>query len=188
MKCFECGKGNLVSKPADVSGEVRGEKYTVRIDATVCDRCASQILSQAQSAAYGIAIADADRQKHGLLTSKELKDIRKKLSMNQQEFAAYVGVSAPSVKRWETGLIQDEANDRLIRLKTNLEAARRNVSDLEERLGEKPLTSKKESNKVITILVGRRMEASEWDFAGQQPALDVLTGALDFAVNHCPTA
>lgn len=185
MKCFECGKGNLASKLADVSGEVRGEKYTVRIEATVCDRCASQILSQAQSGAYGIAIADAYRQKHGLLTSKALKDIRRKLRMNQQEFAQYVGVSAPSVKRWETGLIQDEANDKLIRLRTDLEAARRNVSDLEERVGEQPLTSKKE---IVTIFVGRRMETSEWEFREQQPALDMLTGALDFAANHCPTA
>src|SRR4051794_40150042 len=101
MKCFECGKGKLINKVAEVEGEVRGEKYTVRTEATICDRCGSQVLSHSQSTAYGIAIADAYRKKHGLLTSKELKDIRRKLHMNQQQFAHFVGVSSASVKRWE---------------------------------------------------------------------------------------
>ena len=53
--------------------------------------------------------------------------------MSQRAFAKFLRVGEASVKRWEAGLIQDEANDQLIRLRTNLEAARRNVSELEQR-------------------------------------------------------
>lgn len=138
MKCLQCDKGKLTSKTAEVAGEVRGEKFTVRSEAMVCNRCGFQALSDEQSAAYTVAISDAYRQNHGLLTSKELKDIRKRLGLSQRVFARFLKVGVASVKRWEAGLIQDEAHDQLIRLRTDLEAARRNVRELEQRLGVAP--------------------------------------------------
>lgn len=138
MNCFECDNGKLKSKIADVTGEVRGEKLTVQAEAMVCSRCGAQVLSDEQSAAYTIAVADAYRKRHGLLTSTELKGIRKNLGMSQHAFAKYVRVSAPSVKRWESGLIQDEAMDQLIRLQTDPAAARENVRHLEQLLALAP--------------------------------------------------
>ena len=99
----------------------------------VCPKCGFQALTDAQSAAYTIAIADAYRMTHGLLTTEDLKAARGRLRMSQRAFAKFLRVGEASVKRWEAGLIQDEANDQLIRLRTDLEAARRNVSELEQR-------------------------------------------------------
>mgnify|MGYP002396045740 FL=1 len=135
MKCFQCGKGKMSSHLADVEGEVRGEKFTARCQATVCSRCGFQILSDEESKAYTVTIADAYRRKHDLLTSEELRQSRSRLGMSQQGFADYLRAGVASVKRWEAGLIQDEAMDELVRLKSDLEAARRNVAEIEKRLG-----------------------------------------------------
>lgn len=81
--------------------------------------------------AYTIASADAYREKHNLLTTKELKEIRRRLGMSFRAFAQYLRVSEASPKRWEAGLVQDEAMDELIRVKTDLPTARKNVIALE---------------------------------------------------------
>jgi HTH-type transcriptional regulator/antitoxin MqsA len=113
-----------------VEGDVRGEKQTVECHATVCDRCGFYCFSDRDSIEYGLKVADAYRRKHGLLMGQEIKHLRERLGMSQLAFAEYLGVGSASVKRWEGGLIQDEAMDRLIRLKTDLEVARRNVETL----------------------------------------------------------
>jgi putative zinc finger/helix-turn-helix YgiT family protein len=110
MKCFECGQGRLMSGVTDLSGEVRGEKLTVRSEAMICKRCGARVLTDQQSAAYTVAISDAYRVKHGLLTSKDLKDLRARLALSQVAFARFLKVGVASVKRWEAGLIQDEAH------------------------------------------------------------------------------
>lgn len=116
MKCFQCTEGRLVTKSVEISGTVRGDRLTVRTEADVCARCRFQVLSHDQSSAYGITIADAYRERHGLLTSKNLKNTRERLSMSQRDFATLLGFGVASVKRWEAGLIQNDATDKLIRL------------------------------------------------------------------------
>jgi DNA-binding transcriptional regulator YiaG len=91
-------------------------------------------MTDAQSDAYTIASADAYRTKHGLLTTKELKQIRQRLGMSFRTFARHLKVSEASPKRWEAGLVQDQAMDQLIRLKSDLATARENVSQLEAHL------------------------------------------------------
>ena len=124
----------MTLQTADITGEIRGEHITVRCECTVCNRCGFQVLSDEQSNFYTIVSADAFRKRHGLLTSRQLKDTRQRLGMSQKGFAAYLRVGVASVKRWELGLIQDEALDQLIRLRTDLDAARSNKRELESRL------------------------------------------------------
>ena len=118
--CFCCANGHLHKNRTQVSGEVRGEPFTVETEAMVCDRCGFQFLTEAQSAGYTAAISDAYRRKHGLLTSEELREARKRLGFSQVQFAKYLKVGVASVKRWKAGLIQDQVLDELIRLKTGL--------------------------------------------------------------------
>jgi putative zinc finger/helix-turn-helix YgiT family protein len=126
MKCFQCEKGEMVSKLADMTAHVRGEEVPVRTEAMVCNRCGFQVLT--------IASADAYREKHNLLTTKELKEARGRLKMSFRAFAEYLKVGEASPKRWEAGLVQDAAMDQLIRVKADLPAARENVKKLESRL------------------------------------------------------
>lgn len=100
----------------------------------MCDRCGFQTLFEEQSAAYMIQIADTYRRRHRLLTSKAPKAIRRRLGLSQRRFAAFLKVGVASVKRWETGLVQDESHDQLIRLRTGPSLAKRNVGEIETRL------------------------------------------------------
>lgn len=145
MKCFVCETGSLRVQFAFVEANVRGESFRVQVEAEVCDHCGETVLNDAQADAYAIASADAYRRAHGLLTTDEFKAARKRLGLSQRAFACRLGVGVNSVKRWEAGAIQDESSDRLIRLCTDLEAARTNLRELESvlsiegRLGPVPI-------------------------------------------------
>lgn len=84
MRCFEWSKGKYSNQVTEVTGEVRGEELTVSVEAQVCGNCGSQVMTDDQSSAYTGAIADAYRDKHGLLTSSRLKQIRNRLGMSQR--------------------------------------------------------------------------------------------------------
>ena len=130
MQCFACGKGKLERKTVDLSGTRKGEEFTVRIDGLLCTRCGIKTLDNEQSGEFTRLISDAYRRKHGLLTSDQIRDVRKRLRVTQKEFADYLGVGVASVKRWEIGKIQDQAMNRLILLMTDPVEARRNYQRL----------------------------------------------------------
>jgi putative zinc finger/helix-turn-helix YgiT family protein len=127
---------------AGMTAKVRGEELPVRTEAMLCNHCGFHVMTDAQSDAYTISSADVYRAKHGLLTTKELKETRHRLGMSFRSFAKYLKVSEASPKRWEAGLVQDQAMDQLIRLKSDLATARENVSQLEARLGAAPSASR----------------------------------------------
>ncbi len=61
-------------------------------------------------------LADAYLRNHGLLTSEEIKDRRRRLGMSQQQFAQHLDVGVASIKRWEMGKIQEpHSNDLILR-------------------------------------------------------------------------
>jgi len=134
MKCFQCGKGKMLSQMTRLRGQVKGQEVEVESEAMVCSRCGFQVLSEEQSTAYTLALTDRYRAQHGLLTSAELRSARGRLGMTQMAFAKFLRVGVASVKRWELGLIQDEAMDELIRLKTDPDRARANATEVAGRL------------------------------------------------------
>ncbi len=182
MKCYSCGKGKLNPKTTEIAGEVRGEKFSVFSEASVCDGCGFQVLSDAQSDAYTVAISNAYREQHGLLTSMELKAARDRLGMSLRRFAEFVGVGVASVKRWEAGLIQDEAHDQLIRLRTDLYAARQNVRELEARFGIL-------SPRVPPVEMSYRLRRPEvFDWESESPSVSGVSIAPGFFRGYCPPA
>lgn len=59
---------------------------------------------------------DAYREKENLLTSKEIKLIRKKYEITQLEMAQLLGLGEITITRYETKQIQDEAHDKIMKL------------------------------------------------------------------------
>lgn len=183
MKCFQCEKGKMVSQMTEMTAHVRREEVRIRTEAMVCKRCGLQVLTDEQSNAYTIASADAYRQKHNLLTTKELKETRERLGMSFRAFAKYLRVGEASPKRWEAGLVQDQAMDELIRLKTDLPAARKNVVDLEARLAS---TSTGSRRQVIVVQIPRRdLAESEWKAHGESPSISGVRFAPGFMRDTC---
>jgi putative zinc finger/helix-turn-helix YgiT family protein len=139
--CPECSEGNLVIQPVTLVGERYGEEFSVTVQGLHCENCDYQTIANSQSSDFTKAISDAYRRKHELLTGDEIKELRNRLEMNQLAFAEYLGVGSSSVKRWESGQIQEKAMDELIRLKADSARARSNYESLESRLSENCLYS-----------------------------------------------
>lgn len=58
---------------------------------------------------------DSYRKQNNLLTSQEIKEIRKNYKLNQKEFANIFGWGDVTVQRYETKLIQDETYNEIIK-------------------------------------------------------------------------
>ena len=59
---------------------------------------------------------DAYRKQKNLLTSQEIKSIRKKYEITQLEMAKLLGLGEVTITRYETKQIQDEAHDKIMKL------------------------------------------------------------------------
>lgn len=115
IRCIQCGQDNLKPVTVQLSGTVRGEKYTVELQGLQCPRCGYKTIEGAAMPEFGRLLADKYRAAHQLLTSGEIRAIRKRLGMSQEAFAQHLDVGLASVKRWEMGKIQDaHSNQRII--------------------------------------------------------------------------
>ena len=139
--CPECDEGALERKVADLTGRTHGESFIIETEALVCRKCSFKTIPGERMAEFALAVADAYRKAHALLTSADLKKRRAMLGMTQQQFADYLGVGVASVKRWEAGQIQDEAMNNLISVRTDFATATRNLNEIIHRLA-KPSQSK----------------------------------------------
>lgn len=66
-----------------------------------------------------IRLYDIYKEQEGLLTSTQIKNIRKKYNMSQKEFALAIGVGEVTIHRFENGSIQTASVDSIIRLSAN---------------------------------------------------------------------
>jgi putative zinc finger/helix-turn-helix YgiT family protein len=126
MNCIRCGQ-EMQSRVAPVRGTFAGKDYTVETEAMVCLSCGYVTVHASQFDRYGTAIADAYRRDEGLLRSSEIREVRGRLGMSQDEFARYLGVGPASVKRWEHGQPQEKSMDELIRIKSSALKAEQNL-------------------------------------------------------------
>ena len=141
IACFECGKGDMIPKIVDLAGYRHDEEVTVRTHGLECTVCGFKTIDSKYSEEFTKLISDAYREKHGLLTGKQIREARRKLGMSQDEFARYLKVGPASVHRWENGQIQDEALNELLLLKTDPEAARHNYQTVAMGAGAESLVS-----------------------------------------------
>ncbi|HQB32418.1 MAG TPA: hypothetical protein PLI19_03700 [Erysipelotrichaceae bacterium] len=64
-------------------------------------------------------LVEAYKKQVGLLTSKEIKEIRKKYRLTQREYSFALGLGEITVHRFEKGSIQSDADNQLMILSTN---------------------------------------------------------------------
>lgn len=122
IRCIQCEQEGLESKLVHLPGTIRGESCTVEMQGLECPSCGYKTIEGSAMPEYGRLLADRWRAGHGLLTSEEIRSRRKRLHMNQQEFARHLDVGVASVKRWEMGKIQDEDSNRRILERTETPA------------------------------------------------------------------
>lgn len=118
--CPHCEREGQVWRAVsrEVEQSLKGETLTVAAEVSECQHCGFRLLTTAQLGALAGLTADAYRQRHGLLTSTQIRSRRQAMHLSQREFAHWLGVGPASIKRWEHTLVQDRASDLLIRQRT----------------------------------------------------------------------
>jgi putative zinc finger/helix-turn-helix YgiT family protein len=117
MNCPNCEASDLHVARVKLAGTVRGEEFSVETSGLRCPNCGFETIEGEDMPEYGRLLADAYRRTHGLLTSDEIRALRKARGMSQAQFAEWLGVGEASIKRWEMGKIQDPRNnDRIVEM------------------------------------------------------------------------
>jgi putative zinc finger/helix-turn-helix YgiT family protein len=143
----------MIPKIVDLTGYRHGEDFTVPAHGLQCTVCGFKTIDSKHSEEFTKLISDAYREKHGLLTGKQIREARRQLRMSQDEFARYLKVGPASVHRWENGQIQDEALNELLLLKTDVAVARHNYQKVAMGAGTDALISFGETTGTIAPFV-----------------------------------
>ena len=103
MRCDECGS-IMRETCAPITEVVRGVEVTIDdVKHYVCDRCGNIVMDIDSAELLSRKQFDAVSHSKGLLSPNEIRRTRKKLGLTQKEFERLLGVSSPTVSRWETG-------------------------------------------------------------------------------------
>jgi putative zinc finger/helix-turn-helix YgiT family protein len=94
---------------------LKGVDIEYATEAYVCPECGVEAGTVDSAGKAQRAIADAYREKIGLLTGWEIKSLREAQGKTQQQLAEAIGVGVASIKRWETGMIQTRSMDSALR-------------------------------------------------------------------------
>src|SRR5579864_112102 len=130
MKCIKCGHQMEGEALRTLTAEVRGERVQVEVLTPQCSHCGRIVLNGKGRRMYHRAASDAYRSAHGLLTTREIDQLRRGLGMTWKQFADYVSVGLATLKRWMGGEIQSPSLDLLVRLKADLSFVQRAAEEL----------------------------------------------------------
>lgn len=114
--CPDCEDNNVFVYKREIVINVKGEEVVAEEEFCRCEKCGEEFQTAEQMNQNNIRALDAYRKAHNLLTSEEIKNIRNKYKISQVEFAWFIGVGEKTITRYETKQIQEESNDRLMRL------------------------------------------------------------------------
>lgn len=96
--------------------EIRSEQIPVDAEYLKCEECHHQF-DDPQSELDTISAAYREyRKRHGMLQPEEMKKLRKKYGLTQQEMVAVLGWGIATLSRFENGALQDDAHEKMLRL------------------------------------------------------------------------
>lgn len=119
MLCLQCKNETFRECMTDTAQVFRDENFTVKAPAMACKQCGWLTMTDAQADLLSLKVAEAYRKKHELLTSADIIETRNRFGLSQKAFAQRLSVGVASLKRWETGFVQEKSSDTLIRMKVN---------------------------------------------------------------------
>jgi HTH-type transcriptional regulator/antitoxin MqsA len=118
QKCPICGKGSHKKKAGSELFEYKGQSITIPDYITYeCSECGETIVDNATLKKSGKILKDFQRKVDGLLTGEQIKAIRFKLDLTQEQLADIIGGGLKSVARYESGQVcQSKGMDNLLRI------------------------------------------------------------------------
>ncbi len=118
QKCPICGAGKLKKRIGKETFEYKGESITIPNYVTYeCAECGEAIVDNASLKESGKKLKDFQREVEGLLTGSQIKAVREKLGLTQEQLADIVGGGLKSIARYESGQVcQSKGMDNLLRI------------------------------------------------------------------------
>ena len=114
--CQACDKDvSFVTSLETYKTTIDGVEFSYPYIRSKCIHCGEFVYPKNITHQNEIAIFDCYKEKVGLLTSKEIIEIRKKLGLTQEGLARQMGCGLKTITRYENGGIQDKAFDNHIR-------------------------------------------------------------------------
>lgn len=116
--CPVCEAGHLHRVTKDKIFKYKGEGITIQdVVVYACDDCEESLVPKSTMKSTEKTIRDFHRTVDGLLTSEEIKKVRKALGFTQEAFANILGVAPKSFARYENGTVtQNKTTDHLLRI------------------------------------------------------------------------
>jgi putative zinc finger/helix-turn-helix YgiT family protein len=119
--CPTCGT-MMVERRSTLTLPVNGERISVpAISHLHCPKCGEKVLRFSEAKQLGEGAIGIYRKKHGLLSADEIRGIRERLGLTQQELARLLHLGDNTISRWESGRnVQTEAMEMLLRMLRDL--------------------------------------------------------------------
>lgn len=95
---------------------VKGEATEIEAQVTYCKECGNDIWNEKLDAQNLELAFEIYRKKHHLLMPAEIKAIRTKYALSQSVFGRALGFGEKTITRYESGSIQDRAQNALMAL------------------------------------------------------------------------
>jgi len=115
----EGGVMDAMNNPGNLGAMLAEERDTTvenkDDDVSACDLGRNKVKNFEAERRMQLAVAESCRRMTGLLTSEDIKRMRKEKNMTQEQLAERMSVGIASIKRWETGSIQTRSMDQLLR-------------------------------------------------------------------------
>lgn len=114
--CSNCEKEtefDVVVKEETVN--VKKEPVKVNVTYIKCRECGDEVLDPSLGADPFNAAYEEYRKRHALLTPAEITSWRDSYNLTQNELAGLIGIGTATLSRYESGYLQEESLDRLLR-------------------------------------------------------------------------
>tara|TARA_B100000609_G_scaffold197123_1_gene193934 strand:+ start:1443 stop:1991 length:549 start_codon:yes stop_codon:yes gene_type:complete len=146
-KCTICGGGVLHETKVDEVLRYKGQsKELTGLTAYLCDTCEDGFFDKESEKHMNKQFADLKREVEGLLTSDEIKRIRKTHALSQEHFSELLGMSPKTIARYENGIVvQSPGVDRMLRMIRDIP---QNMSFLRDLLSKKDNEVQQQDNVV----------------------------------------
>ncbi|MGI2137921.1 type II toxin-antitoxin system MqsA family antitoxin [Shewanella baltica] len=115
--CVICEEGTLIAKVESTSADYKGHTTTLALHISECDCCGSETSTAEQLRTNKRLMAEFKKQVDGLLTGKQVKEIRTSLGLTQADAAKIFGGGPVAFSKYEADdVTQSDAMDKLLRL------------------------------------------------------------------------
>jgi Helix-turn-helix. len=108
---------NVIEK--EEISNVRGDEIKSLARIRICCVCGEELFDEELDEENIKRVYDIYREKHGILSSEEIKNIRECYGLSQRVFARLLGIGEASIARYETGALPEKSLSNMIMLLKN---------------------------------------------------------------------